>query len=112
MKKFLALYMAPTAAFEKMMNAPHERQDEGMREWETWMKKHSGDIADMGAPLGKTKKIDADEIADMRNTIGGYSVVQADSLADAAKLFENHAHFKMIPGAWIEVMECLPMPGM
>jgi hypothetical protein len=28
------------------------------------------------------------------------------------KLFENHPHFTIFPGEAIEVMECLPIPGM
>jgi hypothetical protein len=30
----------------------------------------------------------------------------------AAKLFEGHPHFTIFPGDGVEVMECLPIPGM
>jgi hypothetical protein len=39
-------------------------------------------------------------------------VVQAESADDAAKLFIDHPHFTVFPGESVEVIECLPMPGM
>jgi len=49
----------------------------------------------------------------MKNGIGGYSVVQAESQDVAAKLFgKDHPHLQMMPGAWVEVVEIMPMPGM
>jgi hypothetical protein len=30
----------------------------------------------------------------------------------AAKIFEGHPHFAFFPGDRIEIMECLPVPGM
>lgn len=111
MKRFMALYMAPIAAFEKMMRAPASEQNEGMKEWETWMKQHARELADIGAPLGKTKRITADGVQDVKNEIGGYSIVQAESAADAAEIFRDNPHFRTMPGAWIEVIECMPMPA-
>jgi hypothetical protein len=63
--------------------------------------------------LGKTKRVDANGAKDTKNGIGGYSVVQADSHEAAAKLFgKDHPHLQMMPGAWVEVVEIMPMPGM
>jgi len=39
-------------------------------------------------------------------------VVKAKSQQDAAKLFLKHPHFMIFPGDRVEVMECLPIPGM
>ena len=66
----------------------------------------------MGAPVGKTKQINADGITDIRNSIAAYTVVKAESYDAAAKLFLNHPHFAIFPGDSVEVMECLPIPGM
>ena len=42
----------------------------------------------------------------------GYSVVQAESHDAATKIFgKDHPHLQM-PGAWIEIIEIMPMPGM
>ena len=63
------------------------------------------------APLAKTKRVDAKGASDAKNDIGGYSVVQAD-LADAATkiIGKDHPHLQM-PGARVEVIEIMPMPG-
>jgi hypothetical protein len=42
----------------------------------------------------------------------GYTIVQAESHEAAAKLFENHPHFTLLPGNSIEIIECLDIPGM
>jgi hypothetical protein len=114
MKKFIVLYMADPAAFETMMrNSTPEMQKKGMEAWMNWMGAHKASIVDGGAPLGKTKRVDANGAKDTKNGIGGYSVVQADSHEAAAKMFgKDHPHLQMMPGAWVEVVEIMPMPGM
>jgi len=66
----------------------------------------------LGGPLGKTKSISSAGIADIRNAMTGYSLIKAESHEAAAKLFENHPHFTIFPGDAVEVMECLPIPGL
>ena len=113
MKKFLVLYMAKTADFEKMMkNSTPEQQKKGMDDWMKWMGNHKSSLVDGGAPLGKTKRVDAKATTDMKNEVGGYSIVQAASADAAAKIFgKDHPHLQM-PGAWIEVVEVMQVPGM
>jgi hypothetical protein len=113
MKKFMVLYMAPAATFEKMMrDSTPAQQQEGMAAWMTWMNAHQKDIVDGGAPLGKSMRIDAGGSSAIRNDLGGYTIVQADTIEGAAKLFgKDHPHLQM-PGTWIEVTEIMPMPGM
>ena len=113
MKKFMVLYMANGADFERMMKeSTPEQQKKGMEAWMKWMGAHKASIVDGGAPLGKTKRVDANGAKDAKNGIGGYSVVQADSHDAAAKMFsKDHPHLQM-PGAWVEIVEIMPMPGM
>ncbi len=113
MKKFMVLYMASGAEFEKMMKtSTPEQQQKGMVAWMAWMSANQASIVDGGAPLGKTKRVDAHGASDTRNDIGGYSIVQAESADAAAKLFgKEHPHLSM-PGAWIELVEIMPLPGM
>ncbi len=112
MKKFLVLYKAPIEEFQKLMaNTNKEQQKKGMDEWTKWMQNHKADLADMGAPVGKTKQVMTSGVKDIKNDVGGYSVVQADSHDAAAKIFTDNPHFS-IPGASIEVMEIMEMPGM
>ena len=44
--------------------------------------------------------------------MAAYTIVRADSHEAAADVFKDHPHFMMFPGEAIEVMECLPIPGM
>jgi hypothetical protein len=114
MKKFMVLYMASSADFEKMMkNATPEQHKKGMDAWMKWMGKHKKSLVDGGAPLGKTKRVDAKGASSAKNGVGGYSIVQAQSHDAAAKMFgKDHPHLQMMPGAWIEIVEIMPMPDM
>ena len=113
MKKFVVLYMASRANFEKMMeNSTPEQQKKGMDAWMKWMDANKSSIVDGGAPLGKTKRVDSNGASNTKNEIGGYSIVQAASPDAATKLFgKDHPHLQM-PGTWIEIIEIMPIPGM
>ena len=112
MKKFMVLYMASEAEFEKMMeNSTPEQQKKGMEAWMKWMNENKTSLVDGGAPLGKTKRVDSNGASNTKNEIGGYSVVQAESHDAATKIFgKDHPHLRM-PGAWIEIVEIMPVPG-
>ncbi len=114
MKKFVALYMAPKSAIDqmrrRMKTMTPEQAKAGMDLWMTWARENAKSIVELGAPLGKTKRITDSGAADARNEITGYSIVQAESHDDAARLFEGHPHFQ-IPGASIELLERMPIPG-
>jgi hypothetical protein len=112
MKKFMALYLAPISAIEQMNNTTPEQAKAGMQEWARWGDVHQRSIVDMGAPLGKTKKVTSEGVSDTRNDITGYSIVEADSLESAAEIFANHPHFKMGDGVSIEIIEAVALPEM
>jgi hypothetical protein len=108
----MVLYMANPADFERMMKeSTPEQQEKGMEAWRGWMTKNQASLADGGAPLGKTKRVDAKGTSDTRNGIGGYTIVQAESADAASRLFADHPHIQM-PGAWIEIVEIRQIPGM
>ena len=116
MKKFLAIYLGSAEGFDKYKAMAEEMRKandmKGMAAWMKWGTDNKDSIVDMGSPLGKTKRIDKNGITDIRNALGAWTVVQAESHEAAAKLFENHPHFMIFPGESVEVMECLPIPGM
>ena len=87
------------------------REQQGMAAWKAWVEKHQAAILEMGGPLGKTKKVDAQGISDISNQMGAFTVVRAASQEEAAKLFEDHAHFSIFPGEAVEIMPVLPIPG-
>ena len=110
MENFLAIYTGKE-------NAPTERPDDatigrGMAAWHKWMADHADAVVTAGGPLGKTKKVGKDGVSDIRNRMTGFIVVKAESHEAAAKMFEGHPHFAIFPGDSVEVMECLPIPGM
>ena len=75
-----------------------------------WMTANQESIVDGGAPLGTTKRVDGEGVSAVKNELGGYTIVQAKSHDEAAELFdEDHPHLTM-PGAWIEIVEIMPMP--
>jgi len=88
------------------------KEQEGMAGWKAWAEKHQHAIANMGGPLGKTKKVSPRGIEDIANEMGAFTVVKAASHEEAAKMFENHPHFTIFPGERVEVMPVLPIPGM
>jgi len=113
MKKFIVLYMASGPEFEKMMkNSTPEQRKKGMDAWMKWMNANKTSIVEGGAPLGKTKRVDSNGVSNIKNEVGGYSVVQAESHDAVTKIFgKDHPHLQM-PGAWIEIMEIMPLPEM
>ncbi len=117
MKTFLAIYLGTQASMERSGWAQlsdserKARETRGIAAWIEWGKVNASAIVEPGAPLGKTKRVSTDGIVDTTNAMTGYVVVRAESHAAAAQLFENHAHFSLLPGDSVEIMECLPMPA-
>jgi hypothetical protein len=112
MKKFLVLYKASTADFERAMKSAPEQQQAGMEAWNAWGKKAASGLVDMGAPLGQTLRVTSQGASPTRNDIGGYSIMQGESKEKVGELLKGHPHFMMGDSASIEVVELLPMPGM
>jgi hypothetical protein len=116
MKRFMAVFTGSPTAFEgyaKRFKSEDERKANdrsGMEAWMKWAQKHGSAIVDMGAPLGRTKRVTKEGVADARNNLGAYTVVQAESQEAAAKMFLDHPHFTIFPGDGVEIMECLPIP--
>jgi len=87
------------------------KEKAGIAAWKAWVEKHQKSLAEMGGPLGKTKRVGADGIADVSNEMGAFTVVRAESHEAAAKMFENHPHFAIFPGEAVEIMPVLPIPA-
>ncbi len=112
MKKFLALYIADTGAMADMMNnATPEQRKKGTEAWTKWMEDNKASLADRGAPVGKTKRIDTKGTKDGKNDVCGYSIVLGNSADEAAKIFGRDQPFLQMPGASIELIEILEIPA-
>lgn len=112
MKKFFVLFEIPAATIDdwKKTTSPEQmkaQSEQMMEAWSKWMTEHGRAIVEMGAPLGRTKKVTAKGIDDVRNDLNYYSVVEADSHEAAAALFADHPHLQ-IHGSSIEIMD---IPG-
>ena len=104
MTRFMVLYLSSTSAREQMADATPEQAQAGIAAWMQWAGKAGDAIVDLGAPLVATGSSAVSEVS-------GYSIMQADSAAALGALLEGHPHLHM-PGASIEVLEMLSMPGM
>lgn len=115
MKKYMAVFLGSADAIKKWdaldEKTRKEREQKGVAAWYSWGEKNKNAIVEMGAPLGKTMKVNEAGVAPSKNELTAYTVVQAESHEAAAKLFLEHPHFSIFPGDRIEVMECLPIPG-
>lgn len=111
MKRFLVLYQSAASAEEQMARATPEQAKAGMDAWMAWAGKAAGAIVELGAPLGSGRHVESGSSSTGRTEIRGYSILQAASTDDVVRLLDGHPHL-MMPGASIEVLEALPMPGM
>jgi hypothetical protein len=109
MKKFLVLYKASGADFERAMKSTPEQQQQGMDAWNAWAKKAAAAIVDLGAPLGKTLLVTPKGASPSRNDLGGYSILQGESNEQVGEVLKGHPHFMMGDSATIEVTEVIPM---
>jgi hypothetical protein len=112
MKKFLVLYKASAADFERAMKGTPEEAQAGMDAWNAWGKKAAAAIVDMGAPLGKTLLVTSKGASPSRNDLGGYSIMQGESKEAVAETLKGHPHFMMGDSASIEVIDLVELPGM
>lgn len=112
MKKYVAIYGAPLAEMDKMMemmkDSTPEEQKARMDSWNAWMEKHKDAIVEQGAPLGKNLRITAIGTSKVRNEINGFTVVQGETAEAAAEIFKDNPMFSM-PGAYIDLLEWVEM---
>ena len=83
----------------------------GMDLWMSSAKKAGSAVVDLGSPLGSPMKVIGGLSTAGNGNVTGFSILQAESGKAIASLMKEHPHFKA-PGASVEVLEFLPMPGM
>ncbi len=111
MATFMVLYRSSVSAQEQMASATPEQAQAGMDMWMRWAEKVGPAMVDMGSPLGPSRSVPSGADAGTGSTIAGFSVLAADSADDVGKLLDDHPHLQA-PGATIEVLEYLELPGM
>ena len=111
MAKFMVLYRSSVDASEQMAAASPEQAQEGMAMWMRWAEKAGPALADLGAPLGNPRLLPAGAADGGGSPVAGFSILEAGSADEAATLLGDHPHLQA-PGAVIEVLEYLALPGM
>ncbi len=92
---YLAVFVgSKTSAKAAAWNALSEterkaKEKEGIAGWKAWVEKHQAALAEIGGPLGKTKRVGPDGIADISNELGAFTVVRAESHEAAARMFRS-----------------------
>lgn len=98
MSQFLVLYRSSASAREQMASATPEHAQAGMEAWQAWVEKAEPALVDLGAPL----EGDSD--------VTGFSILRSPSRSAVDELLADHPH-RHSPGATIDVLEFLPVPG-
>jgi len=93
-----------------MAQATPEQAKAGMDAWVAWAQR-AGDIVELGAPLQPEGRVTSSGMSAAENQASGYSILQAGSAQELSPMLEQYPHLQM-PGASIEVLETLPIPGM
>ncbi len=82
-----------------------------MGAWRAWHAKSGGAVVDLGAPLDHSTTVAGSVGTPTKTSITGYTFLQAGSMEEAVALMKDHPHFHM-PGSSVQILECIPMPGM
>jgi hypothetical protein len=109
-KRFMVVYNSSISAMEQMAGSTPEQRQEGMEAWMAWGQKAGDAIVDFGAPIQASARITPNGVGAGDSQASGYSILQGNSADEINALIENHPHLKM-PGASIDVLELLPVPG-
>jgi hypothetical protein len=110
MPKFLVLYRSSVDAMQQMSSTTPEQAQEGMALWMKWATNAGPALVDLGSPLGNSRLLPPGAQGESGTPIGGFSILDADSAEAVTALLNDHPHLHA-PGAAVEVLEYLPMPG-
>ncbi len=110
MKKFLVLYMVPSAPVTtgQQMNVNPEDMKKGVEPWLAWWKKYENEFVDRGTQLVNGMHINKSEVSKGKTQVTGYAIVQAEDMNAVKALLADGPFFMMMPGASAEVFEMMP----
>ena len=111
MAKFMILYNAAASASVTMANSSPEEIKASMDEWVKWRDDASKTFkVEFGLPLQAVSQVNANGVGNNDSHVSGYSTVEGESKEALLELLKSHPHLKR-QGAFIDVLEMLPMPG-
>jgi hypothetical protein len=112
MAKFMVLYSSAMKASQLMANASMDQMKASMAEWQKWKDNASKTAKiDFGLPLEAVKHITPEGPSESASMIGGYSIMEGESKEAIVELMKTHPHLKR-PGASIDLLEMISMPGL
>jgi hypothetical protein len=111
MAKFMVLYRSSVDAAEQMASTSPEQAQEAMGLWMKWAEKAGPALVDLGSPLGNSLLTPNGAQGDTGTPVGGFSILEAVSADAVLHLLDDHPHLHA-PGAVIEVLEYMQIPGM
>jgi len=116
MNRYLVLYRSEAAldgmtVSEMLARVTPAQMEAGMAAWRAWYEKCGSAVVDRGTPLDKSTTVKEGSAAAGKTSITGYTIIQAGSMDEAVSLVKDHPHF-FAPGSSVEIIECIPMPGM
>lgn len=111
MAKYLILYNSTQPATETMANASPEQIKASMDEWIQWQR-NAGKTFKMewGMPLQAVGRVTPSGVTASGIQAGGYAMAEGDSKESLMELLKSHPQLRR-PGATIDVLEMLSMPG-
>ena len=116
MKKYCAIYLGTPAGREKWNKLDEatrkQREQQGMKAWQDWVTKNKAAIVDNGSPLGKTKRVDARGISDTSKPWRLTRSSRRSRTRPPRSCSRITRTSRSSPATAIEIMECLPIPGM
>lgn len=112
MTKYLILYNTTESASDLMARTSPEDMKASMEEWIRWSEEANKKAKfDFGMPLQATSRVTPDGVTASDSQVSGYSFMEGDSKEAIIELLKTHPQLKR-PGATIDVLEVLPMPGL
>jgi hypothetical protein len=112
MAKFMILYSSTMDANETMANATPEEMKASMNDWIKWQEEAGKTFKmEWGLPLQPVGKVSSTGITDSDSHVSGYATAEGESKDALLELLKSHPHLQR-PGASIDLLEMLPMPGM
>jgi hypothetical protein len=111
MAKFMVIYNSSSPASEVMANATPEQMQASMAEWIKWRDEASKSVkVEFGLPLQAVSQVEPDGLHNSPSQVSGYSIIEGDKDM-VLELLRSHPQLKR-PGATIDVLEMLAMPGL
>ena len=112
MAKFMILYSSSMSASDLMANATPEQMQASMQDWIKWHEKASTTFkVEFGLPLQAVNRVTNEGVTNSDSQVSGYSTAEGESKEALVELLKSHPHLNR-PGASIDVLEMLSMPGL